>query len=386
MSLLLGTSGWSYDDWVGPFYTKKTGKFSQYAEIFHTVEINSTFYRYPSEGMIFGLKRNSPPGFLFASKLPGLITHDKWLDLSKGTEDDTYRFLNLMRPLAESLGPILIQLRPKFNFDEHMGNLENYLEVLPSNYEWAVEFRDKSWMVPETFKLLSQHNVAYTIVDEPLLPPEIHFTSDFSYIRWHGHGANLWYDYEYSVEQLADWVPKVEEIESKTRRTYGYFNNHFRANAVKNAIEFLDMIDMASPEQKIALDKIINHQETAGRPIGVQPITSFSSDEDDQSPSDYLSRFMDFKRLARAEKIKDSEIKFEYVGDDRIEASIRDYYITIDMKEHVIKHNCDDWRKGKSSKRMCKHLGRLFLTLSPGQAKDILTKIWEDLDSWFFEE
>jgi uncharacterized protein YecE (DUF72 family) len=383
---LLGTSGWSYDDWVGPFYTKKTGKFSQYAEIFHTVEINSTFYRYPSEGMIFGLKRNSPPGFLFSSKLPGLITHDKWLDLSKGVEDDTIRFLNLMRPLAESLGPILIQLRPKFNLNEHMGNLEDYLEVLPSNYEWAVEFRDNSWLVPETFDLLSQHNVAYTIVDEPLLPPELHFTADFSYIRWHGRGTNLWYDYEYSEDQLDDWVPKVEEIESKTRRTYGYFNNHFRANAVKNAVEFLDLLDKATPEQKIALDRIINHHETAGRPVGVQPLTSFTSDEDGQSPSDFLSRFMDFKRLARAEKIKDSEIQLEYVDDDRIEANIRNYHIIIDMDEQVIKHNCDDWRKGKSRKRMCKHIGKLFLTLPPGQAKDILSRIWDDIEGWFFEE
>ncbi|MBD3204747.1 DUF72 domain-containing protein [Candidatus Bathyarchaeota archaeon] len=386
MTLLLGTSGWSYDDWVGPFYTKKTGKFSQYAKIFHTVEINSTFYRYPSEGMIFGLQRNSPPGFLFSSKLPGLITHDKWLDLSKGVEDDTIRFLNLMRPLAESLGPILIQLRPKFNLNEHMGNLEDYLEVLPSNYEWAVEFRDNSWLVPETFDLLSQHNVAYTIVDEPLLPPELHFTADFSYIRWHGRGTNLWYDYEYSEEQLEDWVPKVEEIESKTRRTYGYFNNHFRANAVKNAVEFLDLLDKATPEQKIALDRIINHHETAGRPVGVQPLTSFTSDEGGQSPSDFLSRFMDFKRLARAEKIKDTEIQLEYVDEDRIEANIRNYHIIIDMNEQVIKHNCDDWRKGKSSKRMCKHIGKLFLTLPPGQAKDILSRIWDDIEGWFFEE
>jgi uncharacterized protein YecE (DUF72 family) len=386
MPLLLGTSGWSYDDWVGPFYKKKTSKFSQYAEIFHTVEINSTFYRYPSEGMIYGLDRNAPPGFLFAAKLPGLITHDKWLDLSKGTEEDTHRFLNLMRPLAESLGPILIQLRPKFNYKEHIGNLEDYLEVLPTNYEWAVEFRDNSWLVPETFSLLSRHNVAYTVVDEPLLPPEIHFTADFSYIRWHGRGTNLWYDYDYSEDQLEEWVPKVDEIELKTQRTYGYFNNHFRANAVKNAIEFLDMLDTASPEQKIALDKIRNHRETAGRPMGVQPLTSFQVDDEELSPADHLSRFMDFRRLARAEKIKDEEIVLKQVKDNRLEANIRDYYIVVDLDEKVIKHDCDDWRKGKSSKRMCKHLGKFFLTLPPGQAKEVLGKIWENIDGWVFEE
>jgi hypothetical protein len=95
---------------------------------------------------------------------------------------------------------------------------------------------------------------------------------------------------------------------------------------------------------------------------------------------------MDFKRLARAEQIKDSEIQLEYVDDDRIEANIRNYHIIIDMDEQVIKHNCDDWRKGKSRKRMCKHIGKLFLILPPGQAKDILSRIWDDIEGWFFEE
>lgn len=81
MSLLIGTSGWSYKEWVGPFYEKQTGMFSHYAQFFHTAEINSTFYRYPSEGMIGGLRRNAPPGFVFATKLPKLVTHDKWLNL-----------------------------------------------------------------------------------------------------------------------------------------------------------------------------------------------------------------------------------------------------------------------------------------------------------------
>jgi uncharacterized protein YecE (DUF72 family) len=386
MSLLIGTSGWSYDDWVGPFYKKKTGKYSQYAKIFCTVEINSTFYRYPKEGMIYGLQRNAPPGFIFSAKLPGQITHDKWLDLDQGSEEDTHRFLNTMRPLAERMGPILIQLRPKFNYDEHVGNLERYLEILPDNYEWAIEFRDKSWMRQETFDLLSKHNVAYTIVDEPLLPPDLHITADFSYIRWHGHGANLWYDYEYTEDQLDEWIPKLKDLEKKSRRTYGYFNNHFRANAVKNAVEILEMLDMVSPEQMMALKHISSYRENVGRPVGVQPLTSFQMDEGDLSVSDCLSRFTDFKRLARAEKIKDSEIRVTHISDDRVEARIRNYYIVVDSEQKVIKHDCDDWRKGKNTNRMCKHVGKLFLTLHPEQAKDFLNKIWEDLDEWIFEE
>lgn len=386
MSLILGTSGWSYKEWVGPFYEKKTGMFTQYAQVFNTSEINSTFYRYPTEGMIQGLRRNAPPGFLFAAKLPQLITHEKWLRLGEGVEDDTHRFLELMRPLAERLGPILIQLRPKFNYEEHVGNLESYLDVLPGNYEWAVEFRHESWMRPETMDILRRHNVAYTIVDEPLLPPEIYVTTDFAYIRWHGHGSRLWYDYEYSGDQLLEWLPKVEEVKKSSRRVYGYFNNHFRANAVKNAVEMLELLGEATPVQRVTMEKINNYRETAARPPGVQPLEAYTLEDEGLSVADHLSRFMDPGRLSRAEKIKDSELKVTYSGDDAVRARLRDYRIDVDLERQVVKHDCDDWRKGAGSKRMCKHLGKLFLSLPPGQAKRVLAHIWDDVDGWVFEE
>jgi uncharacterized protein YecE (DUF72 family) len=386
MSLIIGTSGWSYDEWVGPFYEKKTGMFGQYARVFQTSEINSTFYSYPTEGMVQGLRRNAPPGFLFAAKLPQLITHDKWLRLGEGVEDDTHRFLELMRPLAERLGPILIQLRPKFTYEEHAGSLESYLDVLPGNYEWAVEFRHGSWLRPETMDILRRHNAAYTIVDEPLLPPATHVTADFSYIRWHGHGSRVWYDYEYSGDQLESWVPKLEEIKGKSRRVYGYFNNHFKANAVKNAVEMLGLLGESTPEQRTALEKIEAYRETAARPAGVQPLESFAQDDEDLSVADHLTHFMDAGRLSRAEKIGDSEIEVAYSGEDAVRARLRDYTIEVDLEHRVIKHDCDDWRKGAQGKRMCKHLGKLFLVLPPGQARRALSLIWEDLDSWVFEE
>jgi uncharacterized protein YecE (DUF72 family) len=118
-----------------------------YTKIFDTTEVNSSFYRYPTPRMVEGWYRNSPPGFIYALKLPGVITHDKWLNLEKGVEDDTARFIDLIRPLAEKLGPILIQLRPKFNYDDHAEALELYLDSVPKNYEWAVEFRHLSWMM-----------------------------------------------------------------------------------------------------------------------------------------------------------------------------------------------------------------------------------------------
>ncbi|MBN2336586.1 hypothetical protein JXL21_13590, partial [Candidatus Bathyarchaeota archaeon] len=102
--------------------------------------------------------------------------------------------------------------------------------------------------------------------------------------------------------------------------------------------------------------------------------------------ADHLMHFMDAGRLSKAEKISDGELTVTHSDDDGVKARLRSYYIDVDMEHQVIKHNCDDWRKGKSQKRMCKHLGKLFLSLPPGQAKRVLGRIWEDVDGWVFEE
>ena len=120
--------------------------------------------------------------------------------------------------------------------------------------------------------------------------------------------------------------------------------------------------------------------------MGVQPLTAYQGDEEGLSVADHLTRFMDSRRLGRAEKISDSDLTVTESGDESIKARLRDYYIEVDMENQVIKHDCDDWRKGMRRKRMCKHLGKLFLSLPPGQAKRVLERIWKDVDGWGFEE
>jgi len=386
VSLRVGTSGWYYDEWVGPFYDRKKGMLTTYTKVFDTTEVNSTFYRYPSPRMVQGWYRNAPPGFLYAMKLPQVITHDKWLDLDQGVGEDTERFLDLVRPLAEKLGPILIQLRPKFNYDDHVGNLESYLESLPGNYEWAVEFRHTSWLNPETIKILEKHNAAYTIVDEPLLPPETHVTADFAYVRWHGHGGRLWYDYDYSPSELESWVPRVKETTKKAKKVYGYFNNHFSANAVKNAVEILGMLEMATPAQTEALEKIAEHRRKASQPSPALTLDSYAASEEGLSVADHLMRFTNAPRLSRAEKIADDELTITRNTGDRIEAKIRKYSIEIDASARTLGHDCDDWRKGSGRKRICKHVAKLFLSLPQGQAEDLLTEMWVNRESWRFED
>ena len=382
MPLLIGTSGWSYDEWVGPFYGDERGMLRRYVEVFPTVEVNSTFYRYPTSRLVRGWYRAAPPGFVYAVKLPRVITHEKWLRLREGVEEDLERFLDLLRPLAEKLGPILIQLRPKFSYERHLEELEKFLGILPDNYEWAVEFRHPSWMRSETWRLLRSHGVAYTIVDEPLLPSEVEVTADFAYIRWHGHGRRIWYDYEYSEGELRSWVPKVREAERKTEKVYGYFNNHFSANAVKNAVEMLKLLGEATPEQLKALKRIEEFRQRVLRPVGMRPLETYG---EGLSVADLLLRFTTTSRLMRAEGMDEREVEVVRADRGYVEARVRGYTIEIDAEGRVIRHDCDDWRKGVAERRMCKHLARLFLSLQEELAKGLLERIWEERDEWRFE-
>ncbi|RLI52129.1 hypothetical protein DRO61_00510, partial [Candidatus Bathyarchaeota archaeon] len=246
----LGTCGWSYKEWVGPFYEKQEkSMLKAYTKIFPTVEIDSTFYAYPSKGTVMGWSKYSPEGFIFSAKLPKLITHEKRLDITQGTEDALQKFTELMEPLqiTNKLGCILIQLPPSFDYEPN--ELEKFFRILPSDFRFAIEFRDLSWMKDETWKLLRKYQIAYTVVDEPLLPPEIHITSDFTYLRWHGHGTKPWYNYHYEKQELEPWIPKIKDTSTKVEKVYGYFNNHYHGYAPENCLEVLEMLGIITSEQ-----------------------------------------------------------------------------------------------------------------------------------------
>ncbi len=253
-NILLGTCGWSYKEWEGVFYPKKNieSKLRAYSRIFKTAEIDSTFYRNPTKGTVMGWLRYSPPDFVFTAKLPKTITHDNMLGLKKEVKADLEVFLDLMRPLllGGKLGCLLIQLPPKYSYNPE--NLEAFFGMLDPTFRYAVEFRNVTWILPETktFELLKQYGVAYTIVDEPLLPPEVHLTTDFAYFRWHGRGDDIWFDYLYTEEELAPWVPKVQEAAKNVKKVYGYFNNHYHGYAPENCLQMLEKLNLLSENQR----------------------------------------------------------------------------------------------------------------------------------------
>ncbi len=258
--VILGTSGWSYKEWEGPFYPKgEKKKLTFYSKFFKTVEIDSTFYAYPSQGMIIGAARSTPAGFVFSAKLPKLITHEKTVDVERGVKEDLFRFMHLMKPLIDDgkLGPLLIQLPPSFSYSAGMRKLRGFLDVLPSDVSFAAEFRNRSWLGKgDALDILRAHNVAVTTVDEPLLPPNTMTTADFAFVRWHGRGERPWYNYRYRQEELKGWEKKVKEIATKTKKVYGYFNNHFHGFAVENGLQMMGLLGSADAEQRKLLAQV----------------------------------------------------------------------------------------------------------------------------------
>ncbi len=385
-NFLFGTSGWSYKEWIGPFYEKSKKKLSYYTKFFETTEINSTFYRYPSRSMVYGFYRTSPEGFKFSAKLPRLITHEKKLNSDLKVKNDLLRFLELMEPLkaAQKLGAILIQLPPKFVFETHHENLVSFLELLPEDFEFAIEFRDHSWLKNETWNLLKENNVAYTIVDEPLLPPEIQVTADFAYIRWHGRGVRPWYNYHYSTEELEEWVPRVKGISAKVDKVYGYFNNHYHGYAAENCVEILEMLNAAKPKQMTIKEKIIKFNLKQRPLVYERKLEDFGIGVREPSVESLLLKMTDKARLDRATKIEDEELTVNEATGRRIEAEIRNYIIEIDLQKRTLTHNCDDWRKGLGIRRLCKHIGKLFLQLPSETSVSILKDIIKQKDKWRF--
>jgi uncharacterized protein YecE (DUF72 family) len=259
--ILLGTSGWSYKEWEGSFYMKgEKRKLRAYSRVFSTVEIDSTWYRYPSKGMVMGWLRYTPSNFVFTAKLPKVITHEKVLGLKGNVQGDVESFLELMEPLQLNgkLGCILIQLPPSYEYNPD--NLESFLGMLQPQFRFAVEFRHLSWMREETWPLLQKHNVAYSNVDEPLLPPETHLTTDFAYFRWHGKGEKPWFNYRYKKEELELWIPKVKETSKQVKRVYGYFNNHFHGYAPENCLNLVERLQSLTPSQAEAKARMSKRQ------------------------------------------------------------------------------------------------------------------------------
>jgi uncharacterized protein YecE (DUF72 family) len=239
----LGTSGFSYDDWIGTVYPQdlpRWGWLGFYAKQFDTVELNVTYYRIPELKIIQGWIRKTPDEFLFTVKAHRSITHER-------KEPQFTPFRKAVDPLRERgrLACILAQFPHSFHVTaenrQYLQDLRSGLEDLPV----VIEFRDEAWVSEETFTQLEQLGFGFCCVDEPrlpgLMPPHIQATSDIAYVRFHGRNAEKWwqhdhawerYDYSYNEQELKEWIPRIKELEATAPLTLVYANNHYRGQSV----------------------------------------------------------------------------------------------------------------------------------------------------------
>jgi hypothetical protein len=300
------------------------------------------------------------------------------LEMSKGVEDDLKRFCELMKPLQEAgkLACILIQLPPRMKFRKE--TIEVFLKILPSELRFALEYRNETWLTDEAHRLLSDFNVAAVAVDEPLLPPEIKLTSDIAYVRWHGRGKKMWYNYRYSREELSDWIPKIKEM-SQGADVYGYFNNHYHGYAPENCVDVLEMLGIATPEQKEAKRCISDYWKGKAPTKVITKTLSDFLEEEKEDILTMLSGYIEVAKLERAIEIKDIEIIES--SSDKIVADVSGYSVYIDLEKRFILHDCGDWRRTTQEKRFCKHIGALMLALPEDVVRGVLEGIrrqqWE---------
>jgi len=244
----VGTSGWTYSDWSGVFYPPDlpdSERLSYYAAQFDTVEINSTFYRFPPQTMIAAWNRRLPEGFHLVVKGTRRVTHfQKLVDC----QEVLRAFLERVGAL-HTLRVVLWQLPPSLRQD--LERLEGFLQLLrreAAGVRHAVEFRHASWWTEQTAELLRRYGAAFAAVSHPKLPAEAPPTADFLYVRFHGLGKQL-YRYDYSSEELAEWVQRLQP-HLAGRTLYAFFNNDYEAFAPRNALTFRQMLADALANRK----------------------------------------------------------------------------------------------------------------------------------------
>ena len=241
--LRIGTSAFTAAGWPGTFYPTGLPEreyLTYYATKFDTVEVDSTFYRTPALTTVQGWYSKIPSGFIFAAKVPQRITHEKML---ADCESEMNEFLKVMDALHEKLGPLLLQFG-YFNWKAFVGvndflaRLRPFLKKLPKDHKFAVEIRNKHWLVPQFVEVLRERGVALVLIDQSWMPrPKEWFekfdpiTANFTYVRFLGdrkgieQQTKMWNKIIVDRRsELREWAGILEKVKIPI---YVYANNHY---------------------------------------------------------------------------------------------------------------------------------------------------------------
>lgn len=234
----IGTSGWHYASWIGPFYPAKLAKpklLAFYGGHFDTAEINLSFYRLPTEAALDTWRDTTPEDFVFAWKAHRVVTHYRRL---RNVEADIPHILGRMARLGAKDGPVLFQLHPRLSLDRE--RLAAFLQLLPPGRHYTFEFRHPSWYVPEIMALLGDYNASLCLSDHAAAPAPWEVTADFVYIR--GHGPSGRYHGSYPDETLALWAAHIRAWRREGRTVFCYFDNDIKAAAPEDAARLNRML------------------------------------------------------------------------------------------------------------------------------------------------
>jgi uncharacterized protein YecE (DUF72 family) len=230
MKLWVGCSGWQYDDWKGEFYPSdcpKTRWFDYYQKFFNTVEVNASYYRFPTDKMIARWVDSTSKDFRFTIKVHRAIVQRKMKD----TESMLIDFYGLAERLGDRLGCLLFQFPKQVKYDPSL--LERLASQLDPDKRNVVEFRHDSWWREEVRKFFRNHKFIFCSVSAPRLPESVFNTTGSAYVRF--HGKKNWYNHSYSESELAKWVNCLKK--KKIHEAWIYFNNDVNVHAPKDAVK-----------------------------------------------------------------------------------------------------------------------------------------------------
>jgi uncharacterized protein YecE (DUF72 family) len=237
--VLIGTSGWHYDSWRGPFFPKSLPLKSQlqfYASQFPTAELNGVFYRTPTPEAVKSWRDQTGKDFVFAWKASKFITH--WKRLSENSTNSLELLEDRLSLLGSKVGPILFQLPPNFKVDAD--RLRNFFKMLPNKRRYSFEFRDPSWYAPPILKMLTEQNISLCLSDHHDAPAPWKRTADFVYIRGHGPGGR--YKGHYPQTTLTEWAQQIRSWKKRGCDVYVYFDNDQKSAAPADALKLRQML------------------------------------------------------------------------------------------------------------------------------------------------
>jgi uncharacterized protein YecE (DUF72 family) len=242
----LGTMGFSYKDWQGAFYSsgiKPRNYLQEYSKVFNAVEVDGTFYGTPKPEVVQSWAMNTPDQFVFSLKMPRSITHE--LELVNSTYY-VQEFIDRVLLLGKKLGVILIQLPPKFT-SSMLSNFTSFIQDLPGDVRFGVEFRHRSWYTSKIAEILEQYNLCWVATEYKRLPKEVPLTTDFYYVRFIGRHGRFEHHDQVRInvtENLKWWRNRITDLAPHISTFYGYFNNDYSGFAPATCNRFKSMLGL----------------------------------------------------------------------------------------------------------------------------------------------